>query len=145
MSEHEQKGSAHSATARAVNSQHTLTDVGVWELDLRSNRLTWSEAVYRIFQIDPAQFGATYDAFLERVHPEDRQRVDNAYLEHLTNRKPYTVAHRLLLPGNRVRTNTAIPSLTPMGNRCARWAPSSTLQIINSSHSKSCNCKNCLP
>lgn len=80
-----------------------MAHIGSWELDLRSNALTWSDEIYRIFEIDPASFDASYDAFLNVVHPEDRSQVDSAYAESVEARKPYSIEHRLLFPDGRVK------------------------------------------
>lgn len=61
--------------ARAQEIAH----VGSWELDLINNDLIWSDEVYRIFGLVPREFGATYEAFLDRVFPDDRAAVDSAY------------------------------------------------------------------
>jgi PAS domain S-box-containing protein len=49
-----------------------MAHVGHWQLDLESHALTWSDEAYRIFEVDPQQFCASYEAFLECIHPEDR-------------------------------------------------------------------------
>ncbi|MEK6756681.1 MAG: GAF domain-containing protein, partial [Bacteroidota bacterium] len=77
--------------------------VGHWVLDLTTNRLTWSDEIYRIFGIDPRQFGASYEAFLNTVHPDDRDMVNYAYTESLRNRSPYDIVHRLLLADGTVK------------------------------------------
>lgn len=56
-----------------------IAHLGSWELDLANNELTWSDEVYRIFGLEPQEFPADYDAFLEHVHPDDRAAVDAAY------------------------------------------------------------------
>jgi PAS domain S-box-containing protein len=56
-----------------------IAHLGSWELDLVKNKLTWSDEVYRIFGLKPQEFGGTYEAFLNAVHPDDRARVDAAY------------------------------------------------------------------
>ncbi|MFW6052995.1 MAG: PAS domain-containing protein [Desulfosalsimonas sp.] len=53
---------------------HEIAQLGSWELDLVEGRLTWSEGVYRIFGLDPKEFKATYEAFLDNIHPDDRER-----------------------------------------------------------------------
>lgn len=73
-----------------------LAKIGHWELDLRSNRLYWSDEVYRIFGMQPQEFGATYEAFLDRVHPEDRDLVNTAYSQSVRNENSYEITHRIL-------------------------------------------------
>ena len=80
-----------------------LAHLGNWELDLVANRLWWSEEVYRIFAIEPGQFDVSYEAFLQAVHPEDREAVDRAYRGSVASGKPYTIVHRLLLPDGAIR------------------------------------------
>ncbi|MDD5295757.1 MAG: EAL domain-containing protein [Rhodocyclaceae bacterium] len=76
---------------------------GNWELDIERNRLVWSDEIYRLFEIDPGRFEASYEGFLRMVHPEDREAVDRAYRESVENRSPYQIVHRLLLPDGRVK------------------------------------------
>lgn len=80
-----------------------LANIGSWELDLVHDRLTWSDEIYRIFEIDPAHFGASYEAFVETIHPEDREMVNQAYLDSVRNRRRYEIEHRLLMPDGRVK------------------------------------------
>ncbi len=69
---------------------------GSWELDLVENQLYWSDEAYRIFGVEPQQFQATYETFLERVHPDDREKVDRAYTQSLHSGKQYGVEHRVI-------------------------------------------------
>ncbi|MFZ4626242.1 MAG: PAS domain-containing protein, partial [Rhodoferax sp.] len=77
--------------------------IGHWELDLVSGRLTWSEQIFRIFEIDSQQFGASYEAFLAAIHPQDRDAVNAAYLRSLQTREPYSIEHRLLFADGRIK------------------------------------------
>jgi PAS domain S-box-containing protein len=87
---------------RLIEAQR-LSHLGSWELDLRTNSLNWSEEIYRIFEIDPEQFGASYEAFLDAIHPDDREMVDQAYTGSLANRTPYAISHRLLMGDGRIK------------------------------------------
>ena len=49
--------------------------LGHWRSDTRTGALTWSAMAYRIFGVTPDDFPATFSAFLELVHPADRDRV----------------------------------------------------------------------
>ncbi|UCG43472.1 MAG: PAS domain S-box protein [candidate division WOR-3 bacterium] len=80
-----------------LKSAEELARLGSWELDLTSNLLTWSDEVYHIFGLEPQEFEATYEAFLARVHPEDRAAVDEAYTGSLRdNRDGYEIEHRVV-------------------------------------------------
>ena len=80
-----------------------IAKIGHWELDLISNRLYWSDEIYRIFDLDPREFGATYEAFLDTVHPDDRKSVDNAFKDSIKNKTGYDIVHRLLLKNGEIK------------------------------------------
>lgn len=74
-----------------------IARLGSWELNLIENRLTWSDEAYRIFGLQPAEFEASYEAFLEAVHPDDRKAVDAAYNNSLeTGLDSYEIEHRIV-------------------------------------------------
>jgi len=80
-----------------LNRAQEISHLGSWELDLVNNVLTWSDEVYRIFGLEPQEFGATYEAFLEAVHPDDRAAVDAAYSGSLREgRDIYEIEHRVV-------------------------------------------------
>jgi PAS domain S-box-containing protein len=75
-----------------------LAHLGNWEWDIIKNRLLWSDEVYRIFGVEPGQFGATNDAFLSYVHPHDREFVKKSVNEALYEGKSYNIDHRVMGP-----------------------------------------------
>ncbi|WP_119964792.1 bifunctional diguanylate cyclase/phosphodiesterase [Simplicispira lacusdiani] len=80
-----------------------LALIGHWELDLATNVLTWSDETFRIFEIDPAQFQASYDAFLEAIHPDDRELVRQGYARSIESKEPYHLTHRLKMRDGRIK------------------------------------------
>ncbi len=86
-----------------LKESQQLAHIGSWELDLKSNTLYWSDENYCIFEIDPARGASTYQTFLNAVHPDDRERVNEAYTGSVKNRTPFTIVHRLQFPGGRVK------------------------------------------
>ena len=88
---------------RRLKESQVLARMGQWELNLVNNTLQWADEVYRIFEIDREQFGASYEAFLEAVHPQDRAAVDKAYTDSLADKTPYMIDHRLLMKDGRVK------------------------------------------
>jgi PAS domain S-box-containing protein len=78
-----------------------IAHLGSWELDLVEDKLKWSDEVYRIFGLKPQEFGATYEAFLASVHPDDRAAVDAAYSGSLREGKDgYEIEHRVVRKDN---------------------------------------------
>ena len=77
--------------------------LGHWELDIINNKLTWSDEIYRIFDLKPQEFDATYEAFLKKIHPDDRNKVDEAYTNSLKTQMPYEIEHRLLLKSGKIK------------------------------------------
>ena len=45
--------------------------IGVWQWDYQSNRLSWDERMFAIYGIKPEDFGDTYQDFEKYVHPDD--------------------------------------------------------------------------
>lgn len=90
-------------SAARLNEAQRIAQVGSWELDLLSNQLIWSDEIFRIFEIDPARFGASYEAFLNAIHPDDREKVNQAYTHSVASRTPYEITHRLLMPDGRIK------------------------------------------
>ncbi len=81
---------------RLARSQE-IAHLGSWELDLMQDRLIWSDETYRIFGLKPQEFEATYEAFLERIPPEDRSMVDRAYAESVrSGASGYDIEHRIV-------------------------------------------------
>jgi diguanylate cyclase (GGDEF)-like protein/PAS domain S-box-containing protein len=63
------------AQQRLMDQAQRLARVGSWSWDVAADRVAWSDELYRIYGVDPARHAATFEAYLERVHPDDRARV----------------------------------------------------------------------
>jgi PAS domain S-box-containing protein len=80
-----------------------IAHVGSWEWDVAADRVTWSDELYRIFGLQPQEFGATYDSFLSRLHPEDRETVANIVGDALQTSVFQTFDHRIVRPDGTIR------------------------------------------
>jgi PAS domain S-box-containing protein len=82
---------------KRLNRSQEIAHLGSWELDIDNNCLSWSDEVYRIFGLQPQEFDATYDAFLDYVHPDDRKAVDEAYSGSIREgQDTYEIEHRIV-------------------------------------------------
>jgi PAS domain S-box-containing protein len=88
--------------ARLVEAQE-VAKLGSWEAELQSLDVLWSEQTHRIFETDPSRFHPTRPKFREFVHPEDRAKVDAAFVASLDKRSPSTVEYRSVMPDGRVK------------------------------------------
>ncbi len=80
-----------------LSQSQEIAHVGSWQLDLTSNRLIWTDEVYRIFGCEPQEFASTYEAFLDFVHPDDRAAVKEAYdRSQQEGSDNYEIEHRII-------------------------------------------------
>ena len=79
-----------------------IASVGSWSHDLATGEVTWSDELFRIFGLDPACDRTSYEAFIQRVHPEDRDAVRNIARNATETRAAFKCDYRI------VRTDGAI-------------------------------------
>ena len=79
-----------------LSEAQRIASLGNWDWNTVTNELWWSDEVYRLFRKERPAFGGTYQAFLECVHPDDRDVVNNAVESALRGDEPYAIDHRIL-------------------------------------------------
>jgi PAS domain S-box-containing protein len=80
--------------------------MGTWDWNILTGSLTWSDSLKRLFGHDPAKkeyFQPTYEAFAASLHPEDREFVFQSVNRALTERAPYDIEFRIVLPDGNIR------------------------------------------
>jgi len=87
---------------RSLEAAASIARIGRWDLDHVHDRLVWSDSVYDIFGVDRATFDPTFEAFLDAVHPDDRDAVRHAFETAVEGREPYDVEHRIVRPDGTV-------------------------------------------
>ena len=84
---------------RILTETQRIGNLGSWSWDIATGDLAWSDEVYRIFGVQRQEFDGTYQFFLATVHPDDRQAVEQALNESLTDpQKMYNIEYRLVRP-----------------------------------------------
>jgi PAS domain S-box-containing protein len=72
-----------------------VAHLGVWEWDLETQRVIWSEELFRMYGLDPSGHQPTYADYLTRVHPDDRQRVSEATAAAIEEKRAYSHDERV--------------------------------------------------
>jgi len=88
--------------AQLAKAQH-IARLGSWEWDVVKNKVTWSDETGRLYGFSDRDYGADMSRALERIHPEDRSKVQLALDEAIRSGGPYVCDHRALLPDGTIR------------------------------------------
>lgn len=77
--------------------------VGIWDWNIQTDTVIWSENVESVIGLPRGSFAGTHQAFLELVHPEDRDAVLRAIARALEEGTEYNIEHRVVSPDTTVR------------------------------------------
>jgi PAS domain S-box-containing protein len=91
------------ASRRRIEEAQRVAHVGSFEWDVEPNVVTWSDELHRIYGLERGQFEGTYEAFLERVHPDDLAYTKNVVFDAFRSIKPFMYDHRIVRPDGAVR------------------------------------------
>ncbi len=53
-----------------------MSNFGIWEIDIVTNEMNWSEQVYKIFGFEPGHISPSWTDYLNYIYPEDREKVE---------------------------------------------------------------------
>jgi PAS domain S-box-containing protein len=118
----EERKSAEQALRRSeayLAEAQRLTHTASWAYNPATEKaLYWSDEMFRICGFDPQQGPPTSEAFLERVHPEDRESVAGTMRNAAREKTEYRVEHRIIHPNGTIKHTQAIghPVLDHSGN-----------------------------
>jgi len=77
--------------------------VGVFEWDIQENKNYWSPEMERIYGLSAGSFGGTYEAWLGRVHPDDREQLEQQARRHFQEGGTLDSQYRTVRPSGEIR------------------------------------------
>jgi len=77
--------------------------IGIWDLDVVNNRVVCDEQMFRLYGMAPDPSADVYEAWLERIHPEDRERLKKSINGALGGEQAFDVEFRIIWPDGTVR------------------------------------------
>lgn len=78
-------------------------NIGSWDWDITSGTLHWSDQIEPMFGFEPGSFKGTYEAFMECVYPDDREKVSKSVEHCINDHADYNIEHRIIWPDGTVR------------------------------------------
>jgi diguanylate cyclase (GGDEF)-like protein/PAS domain S-box-containing protein len=97
ITEQRQVARALAESESNLRQAQSVAHIGSWALDLRRQKLEWSDETYRIFGL-PVGSPVDLHSFLNLIHPDDQQMVEQAWTAALAG-AAYCIEHRVLVDG----------------------------------------------
>jgi PAS domain S-box-containing protein len=86
-----------------LREAQALVRFGVWEWDLATNAITWSDELYRIFGISRDEVRPAFDALIGRVHPEDHPALRSYFLHARGDGAEHSIEYRIVRASGEIR------------------------------------------
>ncbi|MEY3869412.1 MAG: hypothetical protein RLZZ338_3303, partial [Cyanobacteriota bacterium] len=80
-----------------------VAHLGSWELDVETLKITWSEEAFRLFGFNPNEPEPSYEEHMEKIHPDDRDLVQESVNKMISSGNPYCVEFRVFKPDGTLR------------------------------------------
>jgi PAS domain S-box-containing protein len=96
----EQKIATH---ATHLLEAQRLADFGSWVWDVADGKLIWSDQLFKIYGVRPEDFTGTFDDFVGRVHPDDRDAIKQRIGDAMKSGRTFRLDERIVRPNGAVR------------------------------------------
>lgn len=86
--------------------------IGIWELDLNNMNLFWDDGMFELYERDRQTFKASYDDWIEALHPDDQKSATEKFEECIKNNKDFEAVFRISTPSGKFKYIKAFAALT---------------------------------
>ncbi len=76
---------------------------GIWEYDFAQNKQIWDDQMYKLYGLSHSNFNASFDDWLNCIHPDDRPYMLEVIEQVLQGRHEYNVEFRIVQPSGEIR------------------------------------------
>ncbi len=81
-----------------LEAAQKLAQMGSWEFDISSGKISWTAETFRIFNVEPSQGEPTFEELIRYWHPDDLEPFLSAVNDAQEHGVPYDLENRILLP-----------------------------------------------
>jgi diguanylate cyclase (GGDEF)-like protein/PAS domain S-box-containing protein len=86
-----------------LREAHRIAKLGDWEFDFGRNEWIWSDSLYELLELNPQACSPSYEGFLDRIHPEDREAMDAAHVNSIKTHGSSEISCRLQMQDARIK------------------------------------------
>ncbi|MGZ8183411.1 MAG: PAS domain S-box protein [Methylobacter sp.] len=86
-----------------LSESQRIAHIGSWSMEPGADRISWSDEMYRIFGVTQETFGHSRAAFLDLIHPDDRDVMNTWLTDCQAGKEPKELDFRIVLPNDTVR------------------------------------------
>ena len=97
---------------RRLKYAQAAAGAGIWDWDIPADKIFWTEELFRLFGLNPAEIEAGFDPWRAVIHPEDRQAAQERIEQAITAHAPLSSEYRIVLPSGEIRWVSALGSAT---------------------------------
>ena len=104
LTERRREHEALQRTTQQLVEAQRIAGLGSWEWDVEADELWWSDEMLAIFGIEERPEQLTYDDFIRRVYPDDREMVASAVQHAFETQTTFSFLHRIVRDDGELRT-----------------------------------------
>lgn len=81
----------------------SIAKLGNWQWNVKENSVKWSDEMYNIYEISRDDFNHTYESFLSRLHPDDREEIKERISEAFKHKGSFDFNERIITPAGKIK------------------------------------------
>jgi PAS domain S-box-containing protein len=89
-------------SGKRLNLALQAAKMGVWDYDLKTNLVEWSDNVHHLFGISTSSFDGTLETFINIIHPDDKPSVIEMIKDTIATKNNTLVEYRVIWPDGSV-------------------------------------------
>lgn len=107
-------------TSRLTLAQDA-TQTGIWDYNIATDTLVWDRRMYDIYGLDKNRFGGTAESWLQTIHPDDRENIQNKFNLALKGSGDHFMEYRIIKPnGKQIYIESSAVAIKDENNRIER-------------------------
>ena len=89
--------------ANSLMEAQKIARIGNWEWELGTNKVTWSDELYQIFDVEPSEIELSYETYIDLLHPDDQEKTAKIIQQSMETLLPFHTISRRIDKFNRIR------------------------------------------